>query len=217
MKGSPDITSLRRDYVHSALRRQDLQADPIDQFHLWFDAATSCQDVVEPNAMMLSTTSLDLSITSRMVLLKGYDKKGFRFFTNTKSLKGRQMSENPRVALLFYWTALERQVHINGTTTLLPRIDTENYFHSRPRDSQLGAWASHQSDTLPDRKTLEERMEYFKKRFEGREVPLPDFWSGYLITPDSMQFWQGRSDRLHDRFRYTKKENGEWSIERLNP
>ena len=209
--------SQRRDYCQSVLDRKDLHQDPMQQFDRWFQEATSCDAIVEPNAMTLSTASADLHVTSRTVLLKGYDGSGFRFFTNTTSLKGKQIAENSNVALLFYWTALERQIQITGSATLLPHEATEEYFHSRPRESQLGAWASYQSAPLTHREELEDRVKELQQRFADRVIPVPDFWNGYLVNPDSIEFWQGRSSRLHDRFRYTKNAEAGWKLERLNP
>jgi len=212
-----DPADMRRDYSRGTLEKRGLQDDPLQQFHIWFEEALISQGVIEANAMVLSTTSCDLQITSRTVLLKGYDQAGFRFFTNSTSTKGKQIAENPRVALLFHWHALERQVHINGTVIILPRIETEKYFQSRPRQSQLAAWASHQSTPLSSREELEKSFQKMESRFENKIIPTPDFWNGYLVEPHSIEFWQGRSNRLHDRFRYTKKENNSWIIERLNP
>lgn len=207
---------LRKDYSQGTLRRFDLKDDPIEQFDGWFEEAKACNSIAEANAMSLSTANCDLIVTSRMVLLKGYDHQGFRFFTNTTSLKGGQIADNPHVALLFYWPPLERQIHISGTASLLPITETESYFHSRPRDSQLAAWASFQSAVLPSRQALENRMHTLQNKFEHQKIPLPNFWSGYLVTPNIIKFWQGRSSRLHDCFQYTRKENA-WIIERLNP
>ena len=213
----PQVSSLRQDYRHGILRRSSLETDPIKQFDLWFHEASACKIIVEPNAMVLSTAGKNLEVSSRTVLLKEYDADGFHFFTNTKSLKGKQIAENNRVALLFYWAPLERQIKIQGKASLLPRAVTEKYFCSRPRASQLGAWASSQSDVLQNRKELEDRASEFEKNFTGVEIPVPDFWSGYLVDPYSIEFWQGRSSRLHDRFRYKKISAGEWLIERLSP
>ena len=208
--------SQRQDYCKGTLRRIDLKKDPIEQFDVWFQEASACDSITEPNAMTLSTANRDLYVTSRIVLLKGYDKNGFRFFTNTTSSKGRQIAENPNVSLLFYWPPLERQIKICGKAILLPREETKKYFHERPYKNQLAAWASFQSMPLLNRETLENRMLSFQKKFENKEIPVPDFWNGYLVEPYSIEFWQGRSDRLHDCFDYTKKENN-WIIERLNP
>ena len=213
----PLVSSLRQDYRYGILRRSTLEADPIKQFDLWFHEASDCKVIIEPNAMILSTASRNLEVSSRTVLLKEYDEHGFHFFTNTKSLKGKQIADNPRVALLFYWAPLERQIKIQGKASLLPRAVTEKYFCSRPRASQLGAWASSQSDVLQHRKELEDRSSDLEKKFAGVESPVPDFWSGYLVDPYSIEFWQGRSNRLHDRFRYKKMNTTEWLIERLSP
>ena len=210
------LSSQRQDYCKGVLRRMDLKKNPYEQFDHWFQEAITCDAITEANAMSLSTANSDLLVTSRMVLLKGYDQHGFRFFTNSTSIKGRQIAENPHVALLFYWPPLERQVRIVGMASLLPRKETEKYFHSRPRESQLAACASFQSTPLPHRQTLEDRMQELKEKYKNQEITLPDFWNGYLVTPLSIQFWQGRSDRLHDCFQYTKK-GSTWIIERLNP
>lgn len=211
------LASLRRNYEREALDEKSLQANPIDQFDLWFQEARSCKLIAEANAMTVSTAGGDLKVTSRTLLLKGYDKEGFRFFTNSQSAKGQQMAENPHAALLFYWPPLERQIKIYGSVFLLPRSVTENYFSSRPRESQLGAWASDQSRPVPSRQVLEDRLQELQKRFLNQPIPLPEFWNGYLVKPDSIEFWQGRPHRLHDRLRYQKQENGEWKIERLSP
>ncbi len=217
LKSKPSLADMRRDYCLGTLENSSLKDDPVEQFDLWFKDAVICQGVLEANAMVLSTTSRNLKITSRTVLLKGYDQTGFRFFTNSMSTKGKQIAENPYVALLFHWHALERQVHINGHVTLLPRLETETYFQSRPRQSQLAAWASHQSTPIASREELEQYFQKMEARFENKKVPTPDFWNGYLVVPDKIEFWQGRSNRLHDRFCYMKKENGDWKIERLSP
>jgi pyridoxamine 5'-phosphate oxidase len=211
------LADMRRDYCRGILENSALQDDPLQQFHIWFQEALICQGVIEANAMVLSTTSRDLQITSRTVLLKGYDQVGFRFFTNSTSTKGKQIAENPHVALLFHWHALERQVHISGHVAVLPRIETEKYFQSRPRQSQLAAWASHQSAPLTTREELEKSFQKMEARFENKIIPTPDFWNGYLVVPDKIEFWQGRSNRLHDRFCYMKQKKGDWKIERLNP
>jgi pyridoxamine 5'-phosphate oxidase len=215
-----DVASFRRDYHHAELRRSDLDPDPIVQFHAWLDEAAACPAILEPTAMVLSTALAGGEVSSRVVLLKGYDATGFRFFTNTGSRKASQIASNASVSLLFYWEALERQIQINGATSLLPRSETEAYFASRPRGSRIGAWASRQSEVLPDRGTLDRRAEDLAERFAGVEVPVPEFWSGYLVTPRTVEFWQGRPNRLHDRFLYRTRggEDGAvWTIERLSP
>lgn len=211
------LGSLRQNYELKTLHEKDLQADPIKQFDLWFQEAMSCKLIAEANAMTLSTAGSDLQVTSRILLLKGYDKEGFRFFTNSQSTKGRQMSENPQVSLLFFWPPLERQIKIYGSVSLLPRAVAENYFSSRPRESQLGAWASQQSKPVKSRKILEDRLEELQQYFLNQPIPLPEYWNGYLVKPHSIEFWQGRPHRLHDRLRYQKQESGEWKIERLSP
>jgi pyridoxamine 5'-phosphate oxidase len=216
-KKSLPIDSLRRDYCRGSLEDGALQQDPLQQFDLWFQEALASQGVIEANAMVISTTDRNLQVRSRTVLLKGYDHSGFRFFTNSTSTKGKQINDNPHVALLFHWHLLERQVQISGVATLLPRIETEKYFQSRPRQSQLAAWASHQSTPLASRKELEERFQKMEACFKNGAIPTPEFWNGYLVEPYSIEFWQGRSSRLHDRFCYTKKEKGSWKIERLSP
>jgi pyridoxamine 5'-phosphate oxidase len=211
-----DVASFRRDYRFSELRRAGADPDPFGQFHRWLEDAAACPTIVEANAMALSTCSSDGEVTSRMVLLKGYDRTGLRFFTNTGSRKASQIHSNPRVSLLFYWEPLERQIQVNGTASLLPREETDAYFASRPRGSRIGAWASRQSEVLPDRETLDRRSAELEQEYEGREIPTPPFWSGYLVTPETFEFWQGRSNRLHDRLRY-RTQGGVWSIDRLSP
>lgn len=218
-----DVASFRRDYLHAELRRPDLPADPLVLFHQWIDEAAASPNILEPTAMVLSTASHEGNVSSRVVLLKGYDEQGFRFFTNTGSRKASQIGSNDSVALLFYWEPLERQIQINGRASRLPRADTEAYFASRPRGSRIGAWASRQSEVLPDRETLDRRAEELERQFGTGDVPAPEFWSGYLVVPTAIEFWQGRSNRLHDRFRYRlpvgaeSAPGGNWLIERLSP
>lgn len=218
-----DVASFRRDYHHDELRRDALARDPFLQFHAWLDEAAACPAILEPTAMVLSTSSPEVGVTSRIVLLKGYDEAGFRFFTNTGSRKASQIKDNNSVSLLFYWEPLERQIQINGTASLLPRSETEAYFASRPRGSRIGAWASRQSMVLPDRETLDRRAAELEVEYAGKDVPTPEFWSGYLVTPGNVEFWQGRPNRLHDRLRYRRPEQGVsaegtgWIIERLSP
>jgi len=218
-----DVASFRRDYQHAELRRAHLDTDPFVQFHRWIDEAAANPSILESTAMVLSTANAEGEVSSRVVLLKGYDSRGFRFFTNTGSRKATQITSNTSVSLLFYWEPLERQIQINGTASLLPRADTEAYFASRPRGSRIGAWASPQSTVIANRESLDKRAEEMTTRFAEGEVPTPEFWSGYLVTPRTIEFWQGRSNRLHDRFRYRhsgaegQAPGGDWIVERLAP
>jgi len=211
-----DVASFRRDYLRAEMRRANLHPDPMAQFHCWLAEAESATTVLESTAMVLSTASSAGEVTSRIVLLKGYDERGFRFFTNTGSLKASQIKENQSVSLLFYWESLERQIQISGIASSLPLSETEVYFANRPRGSRIGAWASHQSKIIPDRETLDRRASELEKQFTGKEVPTPPFWGGYVVAPSTIEFWQGRANRLHDRFRYRKDDN-RWVIERLSP
>lgn len=212
-----DLGKLRQDYRASSLELKNLAIDPIVQFQQWFAEVATNPTIPEPNAMILSTASLAGEPTSRTVLLKGVDSAGFRFFTNYESAKGNQLAINPRAALLFLWLPVERQVHVQGAVEKLSREESEVYFHTRPRGSQLGAWASHQSTPIADRAVLETRLAQLEKEYFGQEIPLPPNWGGYLVRPHTIEFWQGRSDRLHDRLRYTETRPGLWQIDRLSP
>src|SRR5690606_14622303 len=173
--------------------------------------------IVEPNNLTLATASADGFPSARTVLLKGYDARGFVFYTNQQSRKGRELAENPRASLVFWWDRLERQVVIQGTVTPVPDDEADDYFHSRPRGSQLGAWASRQSTVIESREVLERRLEELEKEYEGKEIPRPEYWGGYVVKPLSIEFWQGRPNRLHDRLRYRLSDDGAWIIERLSP
>lgn len=209
------LRTLRKEDVEVGLNEADLADDPFTQFNRWLTEALA-RDVPEPNAMTLATATRDGVPSARIVLLRGFDERGFVFFTNYESQKGRELAENPRAALVFYWPTLGRQVRITGEVTRVSREESEAYFHTRPRGSQLSAWASEQSAVIPDRATLEERLREIEQRFPG-EVPLPPFWGGYRVSPTTIEFWQGRTNRLHDRLRYTRQPDGTWRIERLSP
>lgn len=213
--GQQDIEQIRRDFAKEELNESTIAENPIRQFSIWFEQALS-SDLLDPNAMTLSTVNKEGIPSSRIVLLKGVDEQGFRFYTNYKSRKGIELAENPHAALCFYWSALERQVRIEGKVQKLNRDQSEIYFHKRPRLSQLGAWASQQSSKVASRQELESRFEKVKERFEGKEVPLPDFWGGYRLIPDRIEFWQGRRGRLHDRICYKRKKS-DWEVFRLSP
>jgi pyridoxamine 5'-phosphate oxidase len=213
---SLDVSKLRRDYSTRGLRRADLNPDPFAQFRLWFQEAQQA-NLLEPNAMTCATADRTGRVTARTVLLKAFDSRGFVFFTNTGSLKARQIADNPQAALLFAWLPLERQVSISGPVEKITTAETLAYFASRPFGSKLGAWVSQQSSIIPSRKLLEIKFEEMKAKFANGEVPLPDFWSGYRVTPLTIEFWQGGKDRLHDRFLYTRQPDGSWSIDRLSP
>jgi pyridoxamine 5'-phosphate oxidase len=216
MDSSLDPVSARYDHAIRGLRRRDLDPDPIKQFANWFTAAIEA-GIRDVNAMSLATASADARPFVRIVLLKGFDQDGFVFFTNYESQKGRQLDANPHAALAFYWIELDRQIRINGPTEKTSREESERYFHSRPSGSQLGAWASHQSKAIDGRKILEARLAKMTERFADQVIPLPPQWGGYRVRPETMEFWQGRPNRLHDRFRYQRQSDGSWLIERLAP
>lgn len=209
------IAHLRRDYARARLDERDVDPDPLVQFHKWFDDARRAE-LPEPNAMTLATATPAGVPSARMVLLKAADERGFTFFTDYRSRKGQELEANPHAALVFFWGELERQVRITGTVGRVSREETEAYFRTRPRESRLGAWTSHQSTVLAGRETLEARLREVAARHPGDEVPTPPHWGGYLLKPDALEFWQGRESRLHDRVRY-QREAGGWRIERLSP
>lgn len=211
-----DLGELRKNYTQAGLTEEDLNINPYKQFELWFNQAQEAE-IIEPNAMSLATTSKDYEVTVRTVLLKLFDEKGFVFFTNYESVKSKQIQEIPNVAVVFPWIALERQVIVTGKAEKVSTAESLKYFSTRPRGSQLGAWISQQSSIISSRKLLEMKFDEIKRKFLDKEVPLPDFWGGYRIVPSSFEFWQGRPNRLHDRFKYTKLEKGAWHIERLAP
>lgn len=216
MNTQPDSTASQYEHVAHGLRRSDLDPDPIKQFSNWFNTAIDA-GIRDVNAMSLATASPDAKPSVRVVLLKGFDQRGFVFFTNYNSEKGRHLEANPYAALAFYWIELDRQIRIRGKVTRTSREESENYFRSRPPGSQLGAWASPQSEVVQSRQTLDARMIETTKRFGEESIPLPPHWGGYRIEPETIEFWQGRPNRLHDRFRYTRQSDGSWDIARLGP
>lgn len=209
------LTELRHPYGRSELTEASLADDPFEQFSRWFTEALAA-GIVEANAMVLATADADGAPDARTVLLKDFDAGGLVFFTNYESAKGRQLSANPRAALVFGWLPLERQVRIRGSVDRVPAAESRAYFATRPREAQLGAWASHQSTVLDGRGELEDRLAEAGVRFGGAPVPMPEYWGGYRLVPDTFEFWQGRAHRLHDRFRY-RRDAGGWSIQRLSP
>jgi pyridoxamine 5'-phosphate oxidase len=236
--GMKTLADYRREYTLGGLRRQDLEADPMAQFTKWFEDAAGARKTgrvrtffirlykfllmlgsaerIDINAATLATADKEGHPSARIVLLKGADERGFIFFTNYDSRKGRELAENPRAALVFYWPDQERQVCIAGAVSKLPAEESEAYFRSRPRGSRLAAWASRQGDVVENRSVLEERWRELQARHPGEDVPMPPYWGGYVLRPDRMEFWQGRPSRLHDRFRYTR-DGTAWKIERLEP
>ena len=209
------ISDLRRAYAAARLDEADVDPNPIRQFAHWFADAERAE-LLEPNAMTLATAAGDGAPSARIVLLKATDERGFTFFTDYRSRKGRELEANPRAALVFHWGELERQVRITGTVSRVSREENEAYFLTRPRGSRLGAWTSHQSTVIGPRADLEERLEAMTARFDGGDVPLPPYWGGFRVRPETVEFWQGRENRLHDRIRYMR-EGGAWKVERLSP
>ena len=211
----PSIADLRREYALASLDERDVAPDPVAMFARWFTEARAA-DVAEPNAMTLATASAEGAPSARMVLLKGVDDGGFVFFTDYRSRKAAELDANPRAALVFHWVELERQVRIAGSVARVAREETEAYFRTRPLGSRLGAWASEQSSVIAGREVLDARLRDVEARFPGEDVPAPPHWGGYRLTPASVEFWQGRASRLHDRIRYVRRGGG-WAIERLSP
>ncbi len=209
------LANLRKTYARGALSETDVAADPIDQFRKWFDEAMRA-DVPEPNAMTLATVNAEGQPSARIVLVKQVDARGFTFFTNYLSRKGLALTANPRAALLFHWIELERQVRIEGTVAPVDAAESDAYFHSRPLESRLGAWASEQSLEVPSRAVLEQNEAAFAAKF-GDSPPRPPHWGGYRLTPHAIEFWQGRPSRLHDRIAYSRQPDGSWRIARLSP
>lgn len=210
------IAALRVEYARRQLRRRDLAADPLEQFACWLGEAVAAE-IKDPNAMSLATVDAAGQPSSRMVLIKGIEGGGLHFFTNYGSRKAREMEGNGRAAANVFWAELERQVCLEGTVERLGREEAEAYFHSRPRGSQLGAWASRQSETVPNREYLEGKLQEVAASYEGVAIPTPPFWGGYRLVPHAVEFWQGGANRVHDRLRYRRAEGSAWEIERLSP
>lgn len=211
-----DLSDFRKEYSSRGLRREDLADDPTAVFEKWFRQATDLE-VHEPNAMTLATISPAGKPSQRTVLLKAFDQSGFTFFTNYQSRKAKEIAENPEVCLLFPWLTLERQVIIQGRAEKIAMAESLRYFATRPRESQIGAWVSNQSEVISSRKILLQKLGEIKTKFKDGEIPLPSFWGGYRVIPETIEFWQGGPARVHDRFLYTRTENNAWKIERLAP
>ena len=209
------IADIRRDYKLQSLLESDVATNPIQQFTKWWQEAIN-SNIDEVNAMTLATSTLDGKPSARTVLLKDYDEQGFVFFTNYNSHKGKELNENPNAALVFFWKELERQIRIEGTVQKIETTKSDNYFNSRPISSRIGAWSSPQSEVIESREILETNEQNFIEKF-GEVIPRPTHWGGYIIQPNVIEFWQGRSSRLHDRLQYTLLENGVWKMERLAP
>jgi pyridoxamine 5'-phosphate oxidase len=210
------IADIRREYARARLSEKDLSHDPIVEFARWFAEAQESQ-VGDVNAMTLATASAGGAPSARIVLLKGFDDRGFVFFTDYRSRKGTELEANPRAALVFYWGELERQVRITGTVWRTTLEESQAYFESRPLNSRLGAWVSQQSQVIPSRESLESGLREVEERYPEGKVPLPPYWGGFRLRPDEIEFWQGRESRLHDRIRYLRREGAEWRVDRLSP
>ncbi|HEX3275966.1 MAG TPA: pyridoxamine 5'-phosphate oxidase [Gemmatimonadales bacterium] len=213
---APSIADLRREYHRARLDETDVSHDPIVQFARWFAEAEEVQ-AHDANAMTLATATSQGAPSARIVLLKAFDQRGFVFFTDYRSRKSAELEANPRAALVLYWSELERSVRITGTVEKTSQEDSDRYFRSRPIGSRLGAWASHQSRVIPGRHMLESDLKEVEQRFADGDVPLPPYWGGWRVLPESLEFWQGRESRLHDRIRYQRNRSREWKIERLSP
>lgn len=216
MESRMDLSDYRKEYSTRGLRREDLSDDPTEVFEKWFQQATELH-VHEPNAMTLATASPEGFPSQRTVLLKAFDRQGFIFFTNYHSRKATHIAANPAVCLLFPWVTLERQVIVQGHAEKISTAESLDYFTSRPRDSQIGAWVSNQSEVITSRKILLLKIEEIKNRFKDGEIPLPSFWGGFRVVPKTIEFWQGGPARIHDRFLYTHQADGSWDIDRLAP
>ncbi|MER3493068.1 MAG: pyridoxamine 5'-phosphate oxidase [Mastigocladus sp. ERB_26_2] len=211
-----NLADLRKDYTLQDLNETDVAPNPFIQFQKWFDEALTAQ-LLEPNAMTVATATTDGKPSARMVLLKDFDERGFVFFTNYNSHKGQELAENPQAALVFWWAELERQVRICGRVEKVSENDSDRYFQSRPFNSRLGAWASNQSEVIESRIILEQRLQELKAKYKNQDIPRPPHWGGLRVIPIEIEFWQGRSSRLHDRILYSRLDDGDWKIQRLSP
>ena len=210
------IADLRKEYASAQLLESDVAADPIEQFEKWWHQAISAQ-IIEANAMTLATASADGLPSARIVLLKGFDKQGFVFFTNYQSYKALQLEANPKACLVFFWKELERQIRIVGLVKKSPSSQSDQYYHSRPKGSRIGAWASPQSQVIESRSWLDQQFRKLEEDFNDQEIQRPPHWGGYMVQPVIIEFWQGRPGRMHDRIQYTLQDNASWKIERLAP
>ncbi|MGB7441195.1 MAG: pyridoxamine 5'-phosphate oxidase [Coleofasciculaceae cyanobacterium] len=210
------VANLRKDYSFKELSEKELNPNPFVQFKAWFEGVLEAQ-LPEPNAMTLATATSDGKPSARMVLLKDYDELGFVFYTNYESQKGQQLLESPWAALVFWWPELERQVRIEGRVEKVSAAESDAYFHSRPQNSQLGAWVSSQSQVITSREVLEQRLQQLQQEYENKQIPRPPHWGGFRVIPNEIEFWQGRPNRLHDRLVYRRSEEGNWLIQRLSP
>jgi pyridoxamine 5'-phosphate oxidase len=210
------FADLRKEYMQRGLDEGDVDANPFRQFAVWFDEARAASSI-EPNAMALATVGADGRPSLRMVLLKGADERGFVFYTNYESRKGRELADTPWAALTFFWPEMERQIRIEGRVEPVSAEESDAYFHSRPVGSQLSASASRQSEVIAGREELEQRVAALGARYQDQEIPRPENWGGFRVIPDAIEFWQGRASRLHDRLRYRLLASGDWQIERLSP
>jgi pyridoxamine 5'-phosphate oxidase len=211
-----DISGLREEYSKSAFLENNVLLNPFDQFAKWFGEAVSSK-VLEPNAMHLATLGKNMKPDGRIVLLKDFDENGFTFYTNYQSRKAADMAQNPFASITFFWPELERQIRIEGIISKVDTKTSSDYFEKRPRKSQIGAWASPQSQIVEGREVLENNFDLYEKKFENTEVPKPDHWGGYNLSPDYFEFWQGRRSRLHDRITFSKNKKNDWKISRLAP
>ncbi len=210
------IADIRKEYKLHSLNETDVATNPVEQFTRWWDDAVNSH-IEEVNAMTLATINPEGHPNARIVLLKGYDEKGFTFFTNYQSSKGKELAQNPHACLVFFWKELERQVRIEGVVEKIAAAESEAYFQSRPVGSRIGAWASPQSTVIGGREVIEQNVSDLEKKYANTDIPRPEHWGGYIVKPTRIEFWQGRSSRLHDRILYTAQNNQQWKIERLAP